>query len=252
VQGVIENRCIACHGATAPPPLLKYEDLIAKSEKDPAKSRAEVSVELMKSKLMPPAPAVAPEDDEIAAFENWVKAGAPKNATSCTTVPGQDGGTPTTDAGGAAPKPDAGPPAGDGGCTSGRFWTDGNEGSPLMHPGAACNACHQQAGGPNLRIAGTVFPTLRDPNDCVGSAPPPQMTVTITDSRRPNPRTITLDVNAAGNFQSRERLTLPIKAVIREGNKTGEMRGSVNSGDCNSCHTSTGQNGAPGRILAPQ
>jgi predicted CXXCH cytochrome family protein len=29
------------------------------------------------------------------------------------------------------------------------------------------------------------------------------------------------------------------------------MNGTVNSGDCNGCHTVAGANGAPGRILAP-
>ena len=29
------------------------------------------------------------------------------------------------------------------------------------------------------------------------------------------------------------------------------MLGSVTSGDCNSCHTQDGRNGAPGRVLAP-
>jgi predicted CXXCH cytochrome family protein len=29
------------------------------------------------------------------------------------------------------------------------------------------------------------------------------------------------------------------------------MVGKVTSGDCNSCHTTAGANGAPGRILVP-
>jgi hypothetical protein len=255
VQGVIENRCIACHSGTAPPPLLKFEHLVAKSTRDPAKTLAEVSVQLMKTKEMPPAPAVPAEDDEIAAFENWVKDGSKQNPKACTDMPPPrgDGGV-LADGGGASGGPlvnDAGLPLGDGGCTSGKQWTQGNQGSPLMHPGAACNACHQQAGGPNLRIAGTVFPTLREPIDCLGSAPPPQITVTITDSRPGQPRVINLNVNASGNFSTEQRLTLPIKAVVREGNKTRAMQGTVNSGDCNSCHTQAGLNGAPGRILAP-
>lgn len=254
VQGVIENRCIACHSGTAPPPLLKFEHLVAKSTRDPSKTLAEVSVQLMKSKEMPPAPAVPAEDDEIAAFESWVKAGSKQNPTACTEVPRGDAGALPDGSIGGDGGPlvnDAGLPLGDGGCTSGKRWTQGNDGSPLMHPGGACNACHQQAGGPNLRVAGTVFPTLREPIDCVGSAPPPQITVTITDSRKPLPRVIDLEVNASGNFSTDQRLTLPIKAVVKEGAKTRAMQGTVSSGDCNSCHTQAGLNGAPGRILAP-
>jgi predicted CXXCH cytochrome family protein len=29
------------------------------------------------------------------------------------------------------------------------------------------------------------------------------------------------------------------------------MSGAVTAGDCNSCHTEQGANGAPGRIMAP-
>ena len=236
VQGVIENRCIACHGTQGgPPALLTYEQLVAPSTKDPTKSRALVSLAEMQAKTMPPPPAVAPEDDEIAAFDEWIKAGTPKNPQACTDPPPiADGG-----AGGLA----------DGGvvCTSGKTWTAGDEG-PTMHPGAACNACHQQNDGPNLRIAGTVYPTLHEPNDCYGSAPPPRLTVVITDSRN---QTVRIAVNEVGNFSTRQRVRPPFKAVVTDGTKTRAMNGSVTSGDCNSCHTTAGLNGAPGRIMAP-
>lgn len=235
VQGIIENRCLACHGGTSPPPLLRYEDLTAKSQKDPTKTMAEMSLEEMKAKQMPPPPATPPEDDEILAFEQWVKAGTKKNAVSCTDAPPVDGGT-GTDGGNDAK------------CTSGKTWTDGNQGSPSMHPGAACNACHQTSGGPNLRIAGTVYPSLHEPNDCSGAAPPPLITVTVTDSRG---RIAAMPVNEAGNFLTTMRLTPPFKATVTNGIQTRSMVGTVNSGDCNSCHTVQGDNKAPGRILAP-
>ena len=248
VQAVIENRCIACHSGDTPPPLLDYDDLARKSQKDPSKSMAQAALDLMNASAMPPPPAVPPEDDEIAAFEDWVKAGTPKNPKACTDPPPKE----APDAGA---KSDAAPADGGGGggvkCTSGKMWNQGDNGSPLMHPGAACNACHQAKGGPNLRIAGTVFPTLHEPNDCIGSAPPPQLTVTVTDSRKPVPRTITMQVNASGNFFTRERFTPPLKAAVSDGAKTRAMVGTVSSGDCNSCHTVAGLNGAPGRIMAP-
>lgn len=240
VQAVLEDRCIACHSGTSPPPLLSYDDLLAKSKVDPTKTMAQLSLERMKSTTspMPPKPAEAPAADEIATFETWVAAGSPKGA-ACTDAP-PDGG---------APKPDGG----DGGstvskCTSGKTWAGGNNGSPLMHPGTACNACHQQQGGPNLRIAGTVYPTLHEPNDCNGKGPPPALTVVITDK---NGRVTRIPVNEVGNFSTRGRVTPPYKAAVTDGTKTRAMTGSVTAGDCNSCHTDPGANGAPGRVMAP-
>lgn len=241
VQAVIEDRCIACHSGTSPPPLLNYDDLLAKSKVDPTKTMAQLSLERMKSATspMPPKPAEAPDPDEIKIFEEWVGGGSKKGAL-CTTPP-PDGGAPD---GGAA---------GDGGpvvakCTSGQTWAGGNTGSALMNPGEACSACHQVMGGPNLRIAGTIYPTLREPNDCNGSKPPPALTVVITDSQN---RITNIPMNEVGNFSTRARIRAPYKAVITDGTKTRAMVGTVTSGDCNSCHTQAGANGAPGRILAP-
>ena len=241
VQGVIENRCIACHSGELPPPLLDYDDLKAPSKKYPGKTMAEAALEEMKAKTMPPTPAVPPEDDEIASFEEWINGGTQKNPEACTTPPPSapgDGGVLDGGADGGAT------------CTSGKTWTGGNDGSPLMNPGEACNACHQQQGGPNLRIGGTVYPSLHEPNDCIGSAPPPQLRVVVTDSRN---RTFNMIVNASGNFvtENGARPRPPLRAAVTDGVKTRPMQGTVTSGDCNSCHTQNGLNGAPGRILAP-
>jgi hypothetical protein len=245
VQAIIENRCITCHdGNSRPPKLLNFDDLVAMSTKDPSLSRAAVSVDLMKGNSMPPRPAAQPEPDEIASFEDWVKAGTPRNAEACTDPPPSSSPAPSGDAGATA---DAG-----GTCTSGKMWTMGNTGSPLMHPGAACNACHQQNGGPNLRFGGTVYPTQHEVNECNGAAPPPQLTVTVTDSRD---RAFTATVNEAGNFLLQvgggPPPRAPFRASVSNGTKARAMKGSVTSGDCNSCHTTAGANGAPGRILAP-
>jgi hypothetical protein len=43
----------------------------------------------------------------------------------------------------------------------------------------------------------------------------------------------------------------PLEAVVSDGNKTRAMVGTVTSGDCNSCHTVNGANGARGRIVVP-
>lgn len=240
VQAIIEDRCIACHAGTSPPPLLTYADLTAKSKVDPTKTLAQLSLERMKSTTapMPPPPAEKPDPAEIKVFEDWVAAGTPMGAM-CTDPP-PDGGAPDGGDGGVA----------DGGvkCTSGTTWAQGNTGSPLMRPGEACSACHQVMGGPNLRIAGTVYPTLHEPNLCNGDGPPPQLTVVITEN---NGRVTRLPVNAAGNFSTRARITAPYKAAVTDGTKTRAMVGSVTSGDCNSCHTVAGANGAPGRVMSP-
>jgi hypothetical protein len=240
VQAVIENRCIVCHdGSGIQPRLLNYDDLLATATKDPTKSRAVVAVELMKGLAMPPRPAARPEADEIAAFEDWIKAGTPRNPIACTDPPPPASDGAVADGGGGI-------------CTSGKTWTLGDQASPLMHPGAACNACHQVSGGPNLRFAGTVYPTFRENNDCNGVAPPPTLTVTVTDSRN---REFPMTVNEAGNFFLQSGggnpPRPPFRARVSDGTKTRAMSGSVTSGDCNSCHTTLGANGAPGRILAP-
>lgn len=236
VQAILEDRCITCHSGTYPPPLLTYDNLVAPAPSDPKKSLAAEALERMKSVTapMPPPPAAAPDATEIATFEAWVTAGAPRGA-ACTTLP--DGG---------APPPAASPYATPTVCWSGKTSTAG-EGSS-MKPGMACNACHQKEGGPNLRIGGTVYKTAHEPDNCVGAAPPPQLTVIITDAKG---RKISLPVNSAGNFSTRSKLSAPYRAVITDGTKTRAMAGSVTTGDCNSCHTEQGANGAPGRVMAP-
>jgi hypothetical protein len=181
------DRCIACHNGTAAesPRLLDYADLAAPSRTDPTKTMAQAALARMRSKTspMPPPPAAAPETGEIEAFETWVILGTRKEAEACTDPP-----PPVKPGGPSAPPVDPN-------CASGKTWTGGNGGSPLMHPGVACNACHQVMGGPNLAIAGTVFPKAHESDDCNGSAPPPALSVVITDAKA---RELTLPVNAAG------------------------------------------------------
>jgi len=248
VQALLENRCLACHDGSmsAAPPLNNYNDLIAKSKVDPTKNLAQETLVRMQSKTspMPPAPAAPPDADEIAAMQTWVNMGTPENKTSCTTPPPGDGGTDGGSLDGGA----------DGGavCTSMKYWDAGNTGSADMNPGEACNACHQKLGGPNLQFAGTVYKTSHEPDLCNGQAPPPTITVTITDK---NKRTVTGIVNQAGNFDIPKKagppLQAPFSAKLTAGATTRAMVGTVTSGDCNSCHTQAGKNGAPGRIMAP-
>ena len=169
---------------------------------------------------------------------------------------GSSPGAPDSDAGSsgtgpAAPGTDGGgtttPPTPTSTCTSGTTWTGGNNGSASMTPGQACIGCHAAAGGeaPLFTIAGTVYPTANEPNDCNGIA---NVTVVITDA---NGQQLTLLTNKAGNFSSQAAITPPYQAKVVSGAKERAMMSSQTSGDCNTCHTATGVGGAPGRIMSP-
>jgi hypothetical protein len=243
VQQLLENRCIGCHLGPSPKALLTYMDLMAKSSVDPTKTMAQESLVRMQSTTspMPPPPAVAPTAAEIATFQAWVTAGTPMGAV-CTSLP--DGGAP-----------DGGTDGGTGGtnyntptvCTSMKTWNGGNQGSSQMHPGDACITCHTMRGGPAYTIAGTVYPTAHEPNDCDGVNG--GITVVVTDA---NNAVTNVTVNSAGNFDSRAAIVAPFHVkVMNAAGGTRAMSGSLTAGDCNSCHTVTGANGAPGRIMAP-
>lgn len=235
VQQLLENRCIGCHLKSPPGALLTYANLTGPSATNPQKTMAQASLERMKSTTapMPPAPAVAPTPEEIAVFEKWVTAGAPMGAT-CTGL--GDGGAPAA-TGFDTPVT----------CTSNTRWTGGNNESPNMRPGGACITCHTMRGGPAYTVAGTIYPSAHEPNDCNGSAGT-GMSVVVTDA---NGKVTTLPVNTVGNFYSRAAIAAPFKVKIVRGAKERVMAGSLTAGDCNSCHTEAGLNGAPGRVVAP-
>jgi mono/diheme cytochrome c family protein len=187
---------------------------------------------------MPPPPAVPPTPAEFSVFEAWVTAGTPMGAT-CTD--GADAGVP--------PGVDAGPPTNYNTppiCTSNKTWTKGNHGSPEMQPGGACITCHTIRGGPAFAVAGTVYPTAHEPTECDGVNG--GLTVIVTDK---NGVVTNVPVNAAGNYFVSAAIAAPFHVKVTDGTKTRSMVGSLTAGDCNSCHTETGANGAPGRIMAP-
>jgi hypothetical protein len=241
VQQLLENRCIGCHLGASPPALLDYADLL-KPSSDPAKNLAQKSLERMKSTTspMPPPPAVAPTPEEIATFEKWVTAGTPMG-TVCTPPPG-DAGADGGDAGVVGANPYNTPTV----CTSNKTWNQGNNGSSSMRPGGACITCHTMRGGPAYTVAGTVYPTAHEPNDCNGVNG--AVTVVVTDA---NGAVTTIPVNGVGNFNSRAKITAPFHVKVTNGAKVRAMAGALTAGDCNSCHTLAGVNGAPGRVMAP-
>ena len=119
-----------------------------------------------------------------------------------------------------------------------------------MHPGDACISCHTQNNGPSFTIAGTVFPTAHELDDCNGSnGTTDGLQVVITDATG---KVVTVAVNSVGNFHSSSTIATPFTATVKASNgKTRAMTTPQTSGDCNSCHTEQGANGAPGRIMAP-
>jgi hypothetical protein len=234
VQQILENYCVGCHLASTKYPLLTFEDLLKPAPSDPTKTMAVRAVERLTKGEMPPKPAEVPDADEVAAFKAWVDANTPQNQEACTTKP--------------PPAVDGGLVAGAGAsvCTSKTLWKDGDEGSGSMRPGGACITCHAQKGGPAFKVAGTVYPTAHEPNDCNGVATP--VNIVITDAKG---KQITIPTNGVGNFFQRGKVQAPFKAKVVAGGKERVMNGTVSAGDCNSCHTEKGANGAPGRIMAP-
>ena len=115
-----------------------------------------------------------------------------------------------------------------------------------MHPGKPCISCHSATGGPSFVIAGTVYPTIHEPDDCNGSGTG-NLSVLIIDATG---KTHTMPVNAAGNFTRVTSIPLPYRAMIVDGAKVREMKTPQTDGDCNGCHSEAG-NHAPGRVMAP-
>ncbi len=125
-------------------------------------------------------------------------------------------------------------------CTSGVVWM-GLTG-PNMDPGDTCTSCHS-----SFQIAGTVYPTAHEFTDCDGVTGS-NLSVVITDA---NGTMQTLAVDAAGNFYSTKTVVMPFHAKVLSKTAERDMLATQSSGDCNLCHSPTGLNGAPGRIMAP-
>jgi mono/diheme cytochrome c family protein len=130
-------------------------------------------------------------------------------------------------------------------------WKGGNEGSSSMNPGKACISCHQSDGeAPLFSVAGTLYPTGHEPDLCNGvsanTANGASVVIVGADGR-----TLTLTPNRAGNFSSENTVKTPYTAKVTYQGRERVMLTAQTSGDCNSCHTPNGANGAPGRIALP-
>ena len=119
-----------------------------------------------------------------------------------------------------------------------------------MRPGGDCIGCHAGGEGPRFQFAGTVMSSLHDEDDCLGVG---AVRIDILD--RSGNVAATMTSNDNGNFFSDVALTsdqLPFRArLTAPDGTTTQMSAPQQDGDCMSCHTQTGHNGAPGRIVAP-
>lgn len=207
-------------------------DLASASPGDPNTTNAAASVLRMKDGKNPMPPAGnKPTAEEVAAFEAWVEGGMPAGAC---VEPDPSAQTATTV------------------CTSGKTFNSRKE-DANMNPGLPCIACHQKEERKAIvAVGGTVYPTLHEPDLCLGlPGDVDEAEVVITDAAGKETR---LGVGANGNFSARTRdvrFTFPIRAKVVYGGRELEMKKEQSSGDCNSCHTESGTEGAPGRITLP-
>jgi hypothetical protein len=170
---------------------------------------------------------------------------AAQTASGNNTVSRGDDAGASADAGSPpSPDPFAAAPA----CTSGTTWTKGNHGSAQMNPGLACISCHSTMNGPELTIAGTVYPTAHEPDLCFGADGVDGAQVVITGA---DGQAITLTPTLSGDFHLGTRVMMPFTAKVTYMGRERGMTAAQTSGDCNGCHTQAGANGAPGRITLP-
>jgi cytochrome c553 len=140
-------------------------------------------------------------------------------------------------------------------CTSALTWDEGLAPAPEMHPGRTCVRCHAdensatgEGDAPIFGIAGTIFPTHHEPDDCLATSAM-GATITIVDSTGAR---FDLTANASGNFYLDEPTFVPPYRVrVDFDGRFAIMRGAQSDPDCNSCHTQDGAHAAPGRIVLP-
>jgi hypothetical protein len=265
VSSMLAAACTSCH--SAPPvngalmPLVTYANLIAPAVSNPSETVGALCVTRMQSSVspMPPVGNPAPSASAAAAFASWVSAGMPQASCNTTGASGSSGSTGSSGAAGTSGS-SSGSAGSQSGTSSGASGTAGADASttytpvctsnmmapatfgPTMEPGNACVACH------NTFLAGTVYPTAHEPNDCDG-VNVSNATVRVTDATG---AVTSISINNVGNFYTNgSALTPPVQVEVVYNGATRAMATPLSIGDCNSCHTEQGDNGAPGRIMLP-
>lgn len=181
-----------------------------------------------------------------AALLAWIEDGAPACATAGDDIivgaPVAFGGPPSDY---IAKHPSW---AASGTCSSGQWWShEGLTAASTMHPGYDCVGCHAQESGPGFAYAGTVYPTLHDPDDCRGV---PGVKVEILDGDGAVVSHAT--TNAGGNFSIGGPYVDGYRTRLTYEGRTREMViPAFGNKSCNTCHGPAGTEGAPGRVVAP-
>lgn len=250
VATIVLTRCAACHGQPpsggAPIALLSRADFLAASAVNAAQTHGERSVLRMRDAVNPMPPGAQVASSEIDVVAAWVTAGMP--AGTCDSL---DAGfvdpTPTCLSGVFEPTPVAGDA----------------HGGPGMAPGWACRACHagqdfmgQNPGGLLDRadqvnqFMGTVFRAPHEKDLC---APRLGLTGQVQILDLNGTVRARLPFGADGNFSGNVPTGMPSPYRARVVTSGGErmMQTGQTNGDCNTCHTVAGREGAPGRIYLP-
>ncbi len=240
IADLLATYCLGCHAnptvATAPMTLLTRADLLAPAPTDHSVTVAEKCVLRMQDMVspMPPSPLPAPTAGEVGALMAWIAAGSP--AGTCDEMPAVMSNpydTPTV-------------------CTTDTQWTMGNVADPLMRPGTACIACHSLNDAPEFDVSGTVYDTAHEPDDCQGTdGDLDSLEIVITDAMGAEFR---LPVNGSGNFYHATAdgpIQMPYTAKVVSPDGERLMAPAQLTGECNACHSETGAEDAPGRIMRP-
>ena len=140
-------------------------------------------------------------------------------------------------------------------CSSGAIRDPNESEGPDMMPGRACNECHASANAasgegdaPIFAAAGTLYPSGHEPDDCIGSGTEGAVVVVTGADGVSHEAT----ANKVGNFFLEDlTLQMPIRARVIYKGRTREMLLPQNTADCNHCHSPTGREAAPGRIVLP-
>jgi len=231
---VLHEHCSACHAGTVAiaPRMESRADLIA-DWSQAGMTVADAALASMRGTLSAMPPSGLLPDSEVAPFAAWIEAGMP--AGECGSL--------------------GGPAAAELVCSSGVYRTGGDDDGEEMYPGRACISCHlteEPGETPRFAFAGTVYPTVREPDGCVGKGG------AVVHLRDAQGRSWQLPTKpASGNFMLEapsDGVAFPVTASVSVGDASIEMTqplASAIDGDCNRCHTQDGAEGAHGRIFSP-
>jgi hypothetical protein len=230
IKPFLETNCTSCHSASNASGGVKL-DTFADVENHSSASNAAIQ-----SGSMPKGKTLSTADKSL--FNTWVDRGMVEcNASQTDASASEKDATAQVEDSGPTPEPVAT-------CSSNKHWT--GEESAQMNPGMNCISCHKSGDeAPRYTVAGTVMGEMHDDNKCIGKN---GVTVRITDSDN---NVTDLQTNSSGNFYTNDSVAKPYTAKVISGTKNNEMFSSQTNTNCMDCHTTFGDNGAPGRIIAP-